>query len=63
MTMDSPEYRTMCSICGAVTIVLNLGDVTIWIDKDGFGTPSMIRVCPEHRAKYLRMVSDFLVSS
>ncbi len=55
-----PQYRITCEICGQTTLVATTKDCQVWIDKDDYGSFRHINVCPEHKAKFLRLVSDFV---
>jgi hypothetical protein len=59
MTMQD-SHRVICEKCGRSSIVASLRDVTIFIDKNEDGMGRMMRVCPEHKADWLRMISTFL---
>lgn len=64
MSEFTPSSRSViaCELpgCGRVTHLWRFSDGQIWLDKDANGTPRFLNVCPEHKAAWLRMVSDFL---
>ena len=54
--------QVVCQLpgCGVTTLIQSYRDCQVWVDKDDNGSPHFLIVCPEHKAKYLRLVSDFL---
>ena len=58
--MQSASFKTICEKCGKTTVTKNLGDVQVVISRDGNATPIFVMFCPEHRAEWIRLLSDFL---
>lgn len=57
----TPVARFTCELpgCGRSTLAARYSDCQIWLDN----TPAfhrMLSVCPEHKAEWLRIVSDFM---
>jgi hypothetical protein len=49
-----------CGVASTVTLNTNC---LVWLDKTDHGSPVFMEVCPEHKAKFLRLVSDFASGS
>jgi hypothetical protein len=61
--MAYPQFtQFICEIpeCGKSTMVQRFADCTIWLDQDHNGNLLQMNVCPEHKAKFLRLVSNFV---
>lgn len=58
----STASRFTCELpgCGKSGLAWNFRDVQAWLDMDGSGVPRFVNLCPEHKAKWVRLVSDFL---
>ena len=52
--------RFLCEVCGVATLTEVYRDCQVVIDKDDFGAMHVLTVCPEHRAKFLRLISEFV---
>ena len=60
--MSFPQLtQFVCQVpdCGKVTLAQRFADCRVWLDKDESGNLFSMDVCPEHKAKFLRLVSDF----
>lgn len=58
----STASRFTCELpgCGKSTLAWKFSDCQAWLDMDGTGVPRFVNLCPEHKAVWVRMVSDFL---
>lgn len=64
--MSYPNFsQFVCEIpnCGKTTLVQRYADCRIWLDKDDNGNLQGMDVCVEHKAAFLRLVSDFVSGS
>ncbi len=52
--------RIVCDVCGRITVTPIIMDCGIMIYRNTNGQDRFLRVCPEHKAQWERMLSDFL---
>lgn len=53
-------FRSMCERCGNVTISPNWLSVATQIYRDSDGADMWMELCPECRAEWERLLSEFL---
>lgn len=59
--MTYPAFqRFVCEKCGRITYAQVYSDCQIWVFENFQGTRHSMSVCPEHKAEWLRLTSDFL---
>jgi hypothetical protein len=59
MTNES-FMRIICDVCGRITMTPVMMDCSAMIYRSQDGSDRFLRLCPEHKAQWERMMSDFL---
>jgi len=58
--MNETVMRIICDVCGRITMTPVMMDCSIMIYRNQDGSDRFLRLCPEHKAQWERMMSDFL---
>jgi predicted nucleic acid-binding Zn ribbon protein len=58
--MTMPTYRTVCEKCGGITNTKLLSETNAVVTKTEHGSYIQLVLCPEHKAEWERLISDFL---
>jgi len=58
--MNESFMRIICDVCGRITLTPVLMDCSALLYRQSNGQDGFLRLCPEHKAQWERMMSDFL---
>lgn len=61
--MNTTIFRIVCDKCGRVTLTPVIVDNSEFIGEGRDGMRHYLRLCPEHKAEWQRLLSDFLAGT
>jgi hypothetical protein len=61
--MNEQFYRFVCEVCGRATMTPIFADAQVMLFRDSRGENRYMPLCPEHKAQWERMLSDFISQS